>query len=300
MAFSTKVEKICSVCQKQFLVVKSREHTATVCSRECKGKITAEKYRSARIKRNCLVCNKEMEVLPSRDAKGIGKYCSYSCHNLAMAQQEHKTWADGNESFHTGGYVLIHEKMHPYSVASKVFKHRLVMEEKMRREVPSHKFLIEICGDLYLRREIQVHHIDEIKTNNDEENLIACTAAAHSDMHNDRPVLEGEIYPDHDWIKKREYRGVKCVCQNCQKEFFSTPSSIADGRGKNCSVQCSREYRSKQTTLTLVCNCCKKEFNMPQSQVALGRGKFCSDECRFKGRKGHDKKYVFEHQSSKP
>lgn len=275
-AKNTQVSKICTVCSKTFSVVKCREHTAVVCSRECKGVITAAKYKAERIKRNCLICGKSMEILPSRAAIGGGKYCSYSCHNLAMFRQEHKKWADGNENHHSDGYVLVRASKHPFAVNGTVFKHRIAMEEYMRNLVPHHKFLVEIEGIKYLRREIHVHHIDENKEHNEVSNLIACTAAAHRDIHDKRPVLDGEIYPDHEWIQKREYRGVKCECQTCNKEFFLPPSAVADGRGKFCSNEC----KHRAYAIDAVCKCCKKQFTLTRSLFLNGNGQFCSDLCR--------------------
>lgn len=272
-----QVPKICTVCNKAFSVIKSREHKASVCSRECKGKVTAAKYQKARIKRECLVCGKEIEVIQSR-AERAGKYCSWSCHNVGMARMEHKTWADGNESYHSGGYVLIRSQKHPFTVGGYVFKHRLAMENLMREVVPDHKFLVSHDGVKYLRREIQVHHIDENKEHNETPNLIACTAAAHRDMHGGRPVLEGEIYPDYDWIKKREYRGVKRICKSCQGEFFLSPSAVADGRGKFCSLKC----RQDSIMIDVNCKCCKKTFATTKEKFSRVGGQFCSDLCRVK------------------
>lgn len=300
MAFNTQVKKICKVCEKEFSVVKSRMDKAVTCSRECRGKIDAERYSASRIKRNCLSCGKEIEVTERRAALGAGKYCSYDCHNLAMSLQEHKTWADGNEVPHSAGYVLVRDNQHPYTVGGYVFKHRLVMENKMRNEVPNHNFLIDIGGIKFLKREIQVHHFDEEKLNNVEGNLLACTAGAHRDFHNNLPVMIGEFYPEYEWIKTRDFRGIKCNCNNCGKEFFSSRSAIKDGRGKNCSVECQAAQHSKNKSVDVVCQCCSKTFKAWKSAVELGRMKFCSNECRFKARKGHSSSHVFPPPVIKP
>ena len=96
---------------------------------------------------------------------------------------------------HSEGYRYIRQKFaHPFASNGYVFEHRLVMEDRMRREVPDHKFLVEIDGKRYLRREIQVHHRNESRVDNCPDNLLAMTGNAHKIVH-----LGGTPAPDTYW-----------------------------------------------------------------------------------------------------
>lgn len=68
----------------------------------------------------------------------------------------------------TGGYVL---------------EHRLVMEEHLRKTEPSSPYLVELDNQLYLRRDIEVHHRNGVKTDNRIENLQAMTRSGHTAHH---------------------------------------------------------------------------------------------------------------------
>lgn len=293
----TQVQKVCAVCGKGFSVVKSREFTATVCSRECKGKVSAAKYSAARIKRNCLHCGVEIEVVPKK-ANINGKYCSVDCKNKAATIKPRSGKATENQKENFYGYISEKAKDHFFAVDGYVLKHRLVVEKRMREEVPDHKFLVEIDGVKYLRREIDVHHIDHDKTNNSLDNLVACTAAAHNAIHDNCHVLEGEIYPDLAWIEKRTHRGIKCECQTCSKEFYVPQRTIKMGSGKFCSVKCKAE--SQRNSVKVACQTCGNTFTAWASTLKLGHGKFCSNACYHDAKKGHANKYVFPDPVVKP
>lgn len=49
---------------------------------------------------------------------------------------------------------------------------------------------VEINGKFYLKPELEVHHIDENKLNNQPENLLILTKSEHIKLHNKKsPVL---------------------------------------------------------------------------------------------------------------
>lgn len=285
------ITKTCASCGKEFSVPKCRSESATTCSRACKAQISSEKYKSKRIKRSCLTCGKEIEVLPNRALNANdGKYCSIACKNIGMSHWTRPKLLP-NEKCTFYGYVKVKVEGHPFAVSGYVNKHRLVVEDVMREKVPDHKFLVEIDGRKYLRQEISVHHIDEDKSNNDFENLIACTAAAHNAIHDKCHVMEGELYPDYDWIEKREHRGIKCVCKSCKQDFYVPQRTIRGGGGSYCSVKCKAEGQKRGLLST--CLQCGKTFPVWMSKVAKGHGKFCSNACRLEAKKGHTNTYVF-------
>jgi len=70
------------------------------------------------------------------------------------------------------GYIQIYRLSHPCrDVIGYVFEHRMLMEEYLRKTNPNHPALIEIDGELYLRKEYIVHHKNGIKDDNRIENL---------------------------------------------------------------------------------------------------------------------------------
>jgi len=96
-------------------------------------------------------------------------------------------WQGGKQK-HTDGYMWRYSPNHPFKTQRNcVFEHRLIMEEYLRKFKPNHKFLIEINGKKYLRKGVQVHHINEIKNDNRLINLkIFDNVEEHSRFHSRR------------------------------------------------------------------------------------------------------------------
>jgi len=141
----------------------------------------------------CKVCGKPFSYYPSHGERR--KTCSRVCANqlktltLDRSGANNSNWKDGKTK-HTRGYLY-------RRVDGKyVFDHRLVMEEWMREDAPSHSFLIEVDGVKYLRTEIHVHHVDLDKANNRRGNLLACTAGAHQLMHHGKLPVLGDVWPE--------------------------------------------------------------------------------------------------------
>lgn len=85
---------------------------------------------------------------------------------------------------HTDGYLMVHAPDHPFSgVKGYVLAHRLVVEQHLREHHPGSPFLIRVDRVAYLRPEIEVHHINEIKDDNRIENLQPMTKAEHCALH---------------------------------------------------------------------------------------------------------------------
>lgn len=88
--------------------------------------------------------------------------------------------------YHTDGYVLIWAPEHPFASNGRVMEHRLVFERHLRETEPDSPFLVRLGDQLYLRREIEVHHDDEVRDRNVLSNLVPMTKAAHAALHQAR------------------------------------------------------------------------------------------------------------------
>lgn len=82
------------------------------------------------------------------------------------------------------GYVLVHVPDHPFGgVKHRVMEHRLVLEAHLREHDPESRYLVEVDGVTYLRREIEVHHMNGVKDDNRLENLQPMTKSEHAKHH---------------------------------------------------------------------------------------------------------------------
>jgi hypothetical protein len=82
-----------------------------------------------------------------------------------------------------------------------------------------------------------------------------------------------------------ESRKVITNCKTCGKEFVTTKGILAQGRGKNCSVECQVNAR-RCDRIVVHCQKCNKEFKVRQYQLERGQGKYCSRICRTKNEQG--------------
>lgn len=82
------------------------------------------------------------------------------------------------------GYIMETVREHPFGgVRRTVMQHRLVLEEHLRTTKPASEFLVRVGDELYLRPDIEVHHINGIKDDNRVENLQPMTKAEHTALH---------------------------------------------------------------------------------------------------------------------
>lgn len=87
-----------------------------------------------------------------------------------------------------GPYILRWCDSHPFithhqRTGGYVLEHRLVMEEHLRETAPTSPYLVEVDGVLYLRPEVEVHHVNGVKDDNSVGNLQAMTKAEHTAHH---------------------------------------------------------------------------------------------------------------------
>ena len=134
-----------------------------------------------RIKRICLYCQKEFEVIPSRVEKGLAQFCSRSCSCKYRARERSPLWRGGRTI--NNGYVIV--RLAPddffFPMAERrhgcVREHRLVMAKHLGRnlqrwELVHHKGLKYPQGSM------------ENKQDNRIENLeLTCSLGEHSANH---------------------------------------------------------------------------------------------------------------------
>jgi hypothetical protein len=85
------------------------------------------------------------------------------------------------------GYVFVLSPDHPLATRGYVPEHRIVVERFLRATQPGSPYLVLLGGQLYLRPEFIVHHMDEVKDNNVIGNLQPMTRPEHKRWHNEHP-----------------------------------------------------------------------------------------------------------------
>lgn len=196
------ITKNCEVCGKEFSVPPVRANTARACSNAC-GYVIRGRSNQKRVVLECAHCKKPFETPVCNADRRV--YCSYNCKHEAAeykAKMSGLTSGENNASWkggvatHTDGYVLKRMPEHPFAVAGYVFEHRLAVETAMREQAPRHAFLVKLGNQVYLKRSIEVHHLDGSKNNNAIENLVACTSGAHREFHLGRKPKAGTYWPE--------------------------------------------------------------------------------------------------------
>ncbi len=119
------------------------------------------------------------------------------------------------------GYLIFRDSSHPlaYPSDSSVYYHRHLASLKVGR---------------WLSPEEHVHHVDENKLNNKEENLQVLSAAEHGRVHN-----TNSLYDSEDRLLE------KYNCLFCQKEF----NPLRVSAKKFCSTECSHANSIKDKNL---------------------------------------------------
>jgi hypothetical protein len=121
-----------------------------------------------KVTKKCEVCGETFSTWPSHLKRGQGKTCGNKCSGISRSRENCHLW-NGGKIIDKSGYILIYTPHHPNcSRTGYVREHRLVMEK--------------IIGRFLLKSEI-VHHINEDKKDNREENLELCQFNKHRSIH---------------------------------------------------------------------------------------------------------------------
>lgn len=196
------IMKKCVVCEGEFSVPPNRAETAKACSNECAVQVRA-KSRERKVQCKCMSCGKFFQVPKSH--VGRKKYCSLGCRNGSSVYAEtisQRVLGERNPMWKGGlvgiasGYIARLLPEHHFASRGYVLEHRNVMEQWLRECCPDSKFLIEVNGKLYVSPEFEVHHLDEVKTNNVRSNLLVCTKQTHKSLHAGYGVNSGTFWPE--------------------------------------------------------------------------------------------------------
>lgn len=180
--------KVCEVCGKDFRVTKTRVDTARTCSKSCSGITQSRKYEAERPTMKCGECGKEFKIPHCHAKRGDGRFCSTVCRNKSPVWREaigvrsrgEKNWRwSGGRYQRSQGYI---EARHPVTNVRTV-EHRIVMLLALLEAEPEHPFIVHNDGVAALHKDIEVHHIDRNRSNNDLLNLLAIVRKAHSRLH---------------------------------------------------------------------------------------------------------------------
>lgn len=168
------------------------------------------------IERVCLRCGVTYKVYPSEPTK----YCSVPC--IPRSGPDHHGWIDGR-SYANNTYVTVWQPGHPRASSNRVGEHILVAEQAL---------------GYYLDRKHIVHHHDEDRSNNRNDNLVVCESQAyHTLLHMRAKVLRNGGDPN-----------TQKICSYCHtlrlKRDFYAASRGEDHLGRACRV-CTRERKRR-------------------------------------------------------
>lgn len=182
----------CVTCGDAFKRKRSDQKRTALpyCSRDCylKAMPGMPRKREPDYFKTCEHCGDGYKVVKSR--LDISRYCSKECQvasptwrarsSEVQQGERHWRWAGGN--YETGkGYIRHKRKV--LGQEAFTFNHRHVVLQAMLNECPDHPFIVTVDGKKALNREIDVHHIDRQRANNELSNLLAVTKDAHAQIH---------------------------------------------------------------------------------------------------------------------
>lgn len=209
------IECICPICGTKFKATPYRINKAKnppCCSQKCMG-ISSR----ATPEHNCANCGKEFHIKPFRDKRANNKYCSNRCklshqsvtfsgcnnHQYGLIGSLNPTYRS-DFSITKYGYIKCITPLHPYRTnAGHTMLHRLIMEEYLNANDPSSPALEKLDGypKKILSKKYDVHHFNEIKTDNRIENLKIITRSEHTKLHNQRRLMNTIKFKKTEYVK---------------------------------------------------------------------------------------------------
>ena len=197
----------CRYCGKQKLMIPYLVKKQKYCSYECMGKArrgihVLHKYSfiSKKIKKICIICNKEFWLPKSYITKKRIRCCSKKCFSIAILGENNPNWK-GGLSFEPYGL----------SWTKKI--------RKLTRERDN--YTCQICNkhQTQLKRRLSIHHIDYNKINSFLNNLITLCGHCHAQTNFNRKIWIKQFHnflsQKHDYnyttIQQKTLILVECV-----------------------------------------------------------------------------------------
>lgn len=193
----------CEICEKENYVVDTKKFPARFCSYKC-----YEEWQKFNKPPNCqcTICGIKMYLKSSRLKRVKNDItCSIECasklkSNYMSGEGNHQFGLKGEfNSSYKGSEILNHDYIYEYcpnnpkcNINGRIRQHRLIVEKNY------HLFnneYFELIDNFYvLKDNYDVHHINEIKSDNRLENLQILTRSEHTTLHNISGVLkQGEL-----------------------------------------------------------------------------------------------------------
>lgn len=253
------IEKKCLICNKSFIVIDTREHTAKYCSTKCqieslKGALNCE----------CKICKKRFHIKQSHISKKNGNCCSREClskykKTLMLGKNNHQFGLKGNlnasfigEKIYKNNHnlidIFIYIPKHPYANKhGRVLEHRLLVEQNYKQF--DFKYFEKIDNEIVLKKSIAIHHIDFDHNNNKIENLMPVTKSEHRIIHNANTIVNrNKITGRIIGVFKQGELLEKPVEVNQQP---SSNSNILEGSTTNTRIQTDNAEDSNSDTSAL-------------------------------------------------
>ncbi len=212
----------CTACGKEFdrpPAHLARATKALFCSHACHGEwqkgANNHAYAGGRVPCVCVQCGKEFSVKPCEYRRGVGKYCSRPCQTQGYRDRPH---AKKPDCFITCGYCGVSFKIIPALLDKKKYCSKLCANRAHRAKMkgPGNGRYLHgrseerysadfraLAPDIRTReglrcflchvtqaangKDLDVHHIDYDKDNNEPLNLVALCPTCHGAMHGSAP-----------------------------------------------------------------------------------------------------------------
>jgi len=187
-----KSKFICLQCGKEFFDYHRKEQDRKFCSRLC----SAENKKRQKEKRQCLYCNKDFLVTNQQIKRNQGKFCSKHCSakyrglgsnmkGIPHSQEHNKKIGDscyGEKSYRWNGGIKM-ERGYRLMIKSNRPRYLSRKNNTKRRYVPEHRIIAEKALGRSLKKGECVHHINGVKDDNRNANLLICSNGYHAWLH---------------------------------------------------------------------------------------------------------------------
>ena len=191
------IEKVCNTCGKKFYV-NIRYGKGLYCSVECANEAKKVKHTPNVI---CAYCGKKFYKKPSQIIINKVHCCSKKCMGLyrqiAYSGENNPNYNNRKKrivEYNNGNkyYSIRVPNNHPFGHKIKGMslfykEHRYVIEQHYN--LFDEKYFVIINGKHYLKPNVDVHHKNEITTDNRLENLIPLTRSEHTSLHNTNKTI---------------------------------------------------------------------------------------------------------------